>query len=136
MKKLLYTSLFGMLSIAAISHLSAFGGGCCPVQQQECAAPCGAGFAAPAPAKPNCYKTVMVPKQIMVPKVVQVPAIEKRIKQAPTCERVPEYYKVPITVYETRCRYKTIWHAQPDIVCYECPVDTSSCPAPACPVAC
>jgi hypothetical protein len=132
MKKLL------VLSLLSCSVISSIGAGCNPCRPACQPAACQPACQPACPAKPKCYKTVMVPKQIMCPKVVEVPAIEKRIKQAPTCERKCEYYKVPVTVYETRCRWKTIWHAQPDIVCYECPVDTmQSAPrrsGPACPV--
>lgn len=130
MKKLIVASLLGLSALGAQARHYAQNGACdtgCPVAP-ACPVEC---------PKPICTKTVMVPKQIMVPKTIEVPALKKVIKQPATCERVPEYYKVPLTVYETRCRYKTVWHPQPDVVYYECPVDTACCPTNnACPVAC
>lgn len=126
MKKLIVVCL---LSVASLINA-----GCRPCAQTCAVQPACEVTECP---KPKCYKTVMVEKKIMVPKQVEVPAIKKVIKRPALCERTPEYYKVPITVYETRCRYKTNYIAQAPIVYYECPVDTTCCPtrntcAPAC----
>lgn len=98
MKKMLL-ALVAIFAIATISNVSAgFGYG-----RRGCNTGCATPVAAcPAtPVVPKCFKTI------------EVPAIQRNIKQAPICERIPQPDKV-------------VWHAQPDIIVYECPSDCNT----------
>lgn len=100
MKRMLF-ALAAIFAVASVADLSAFGygrrGSCnsCATPVASCAPACA------TPVVPKCYKTI------------EVPAIQRNIKQAPVCERIPQPDKV-------------VWHAQPDIIVYECPSDCES----------